>query len=230
MTGRALLLVAGDLAAVFLPGQSMLGASLQHRGEEILRRVDDLERAAAKGSTAGIPLLHPWANRLSGTRYEAAGRDVELDLRSPLLHLDARGLPMHGVPWSRLAWEVTEASAERITARLEWNRAELLAIFPYPHVLEMETELRPGSLTISTTLEAGREGPVPVSFGFHPYVGLPGLPRSGCCRCLPCGGSSSTHAASPTATLRRSRDSKAHWAMPCLTTGSSWLAPGGPSR
>ena len=178
MTGRALLLVAGDLAAVFLPGQSMLGASLQHRGEEILRRVDDLERAAAKGSTAGIPLLHPWANRLSGTRYEAAGRDVELDLRSPLLHLDARGLPMHGVPWSRLAWEVTEATAERITARLEWNRADLLAIFPYPHVLEMETELRPGGLTISTTLEAGREAPVPVSFGFHPYVGLPGLPRA----------------------------------------------------
>ena len=42
----------------------------------------------------------------------------------------------------------------------------------------METELQPGGLTIATTLEAGREGPVPVSFGFHPYVGLPGLPRA----------------------------------------------------
>ena len=177
MTGQTHSLVAGDLTAVFLPGQSMLGASLRHRGEEILRRVDDLEQAAAHGSTAGIPLLHPWANRLSGARYRAAGRDVVLDRRSPLLHLDARGLPMHGVPWSRLAWEVTEAASDRITARLEWNRADLLAIFPYPHVLEMEAELRPGGLTIATTLEAGREGPVPVSFGFHPYVGIPGLPR-----------------------------------------------------
>ena len=85
---------------------------------------------------------------------------------------------MHGVPWSRLAWEVTGAASDRITARLEWNRADLLAIFPYPHVLEMETELQPDGLTIATTLEAGREGPVPISFGFHPYVGLPGLPRA----------------------------------------------------
>jgi galactose mutarotase-like enzyme len=177
MTGQALSMVAGDLTAVFLPGQGMLGASLRHRGEDILRRVDDLERAAAKGSTAGIPLLHPWANRLSGTRYRAAGREVVLDPRSPLLHLDAQGLPIHGVPWSRLAWEVTGAASDRISARLEWNRADLLAIFPYPHVLEMEVTLAPGGLTIATTLAAGHEGPVPVSFGFHPYVGLPGLPR-----------------------------------------------------
>ncbi len=171
-------LAAGDLTAVFLPGQGMLGASLRHRGEEILRRVEDLEQAAAKGSSAGIPLLHPWANRLSGTSYRAAGHDVVLDPRSPLLHLDARGLPMHGVPWSRLAWKVMGAGSNRLIASLEWKRTELLAIFPYPHVLEMETELQPGGLTITTTLEAGREGPVPVSFGFHPYVGLPGLPRA----------------------------------------------------
>ena len=144
MTGHALSLMAGDLTAVFLPGQGMLGASLRHRDEEILRRVDDLEQAAAKGSTAAIPLLHPWANRLSGARYGAAGRDVVLDLRSPLLHLDGRCLPIHGVPWSRLAWEVTGAVSDRITARLEWNRADLLAIFPYPHVLEMEADAPAG--------------------------------------------------------------------------------------
>ncbi len=178
MTGRTLTLVAGDLAADIRPDQGMLAASLRHRGEEILRRVDKLEQAAAKGSTAGIPLLYPWANRLAGTAYKAAGREVVLDPGSPLLHLDGRGLPMHGVPWSRLAWEVTSAASDRITARLEWNRADLLAIFPYPHVLEMETALEPGGLTIAMTLEAGREGPVPVSFGFHPYVGLPGLPRA----------------------------------------------------
>src|SRR5713101_2815520 len=56
-------LVAGALEAVFLPAHGMLGASLRHRGVEILRRVEDLEAAAARGSSAGIPLLHPWANR-----------------------------------------------------------------------------------------------------------------------------------------------------------------------
>src|SRR5258707_15622547 len=67
-------LAAGDLEAVFLPGHGMLGASLRHRGVELLRRVQDLAAAAAKGSTAGIPLLHPWANRLAGPGYRARGR------------------------------------------------------------------------------------------------------------------------------------------------------------
>ena len=47
-------LVAGDLEATFLPDRGMLGASLRWRGVELLRRIDDLEAAAAKGSTAGI--------------------------------------------------------------------------------------------------------------------------------------------------------------------------------
>jgi len=34
----------------------MLGASLRYQGMEILRRVEDLEAAAARGSSAGIPL------------------------------------------------------------------------------------------------------------------------------------------------------------------------------
>jgi galactose mutarotase-like enzyme len=156
----------------------MLGASLEHRGVELLRRIEDLDAAAAKGSTAGIPLLHPWANRLSGLRYRAAGREVVLDPSSPLLHLDDKGLPMHGAPWGRLAWEILSASADRIAARLEWDRADLLAIFPFPHRLEMAATLTPTALTLETTLEAGAGGPVPVAFGFHPYVGLPGVVRA----------------------------------------------------
>ena len=171
-------LVAGDLEAVFLPGHGMLGASLRHRGVEILGRVEDLAAAAAKGSTAGIPLLHPWANRLAGSRYRAAGREVNLDPSSPLLHLDAAGLPMHGVPWSLLTWTPTETRRDFLAARLEWTRSDLLVIFPFRHRLEMAATLRPHSLTLETTLVASPDGPVPVSFGFHPYFGLPQLPRA----------------------------------------------------
>jgi len=171
-------LSAGDFEAAFLPARGMLGASLKHRGVELLRRIEDLAGAAAKGSTAGIPLLHPWANRLGGTRYRAAGRDVVLDPSSTLLHLDDRGLPIHGVPWSRLAWDVTEASPEKLVARLAWNRPDLLEVFPFRHELEMSVTMGLGTLTIATTLVAGREGPVPASFGFHPYVGLADVPRS----------------------------------------------------
>jgi aldose 1-epimerase len=171
-------LVAGDLEAIFLPEHGMLGASLRHRGVEILRRVEDLEAAAAKGSSAGIPLLHPWANRLAAPRYRVAGREVELDPKSPLLHLDENGLPIHGVPWSRLAWEVTEQRPDRLAAGLEWARGDLLGIFPFSHRIEITATLRPDALTLETTVVAGRDGPVPVSFGFHPYFGLPEIPRA----------------------------------------------------
>jgi len=143
-----------------------------------LRRVDDLDLAAAKGNTAGIPLLHPWANRLAGPVYRAAGRSTTLDLTSPLLHADERGLPIHGVPWSRLAWEVTATAPDLLRARLDWTRPDLLAVFPYPHRLELAVALRHDGLTFETTLVAGAEVPVPASFGFHPYLGLPDLPRA----------------------------------------------------
>jgi len=170
--------VAGELRAVILPGRGMLGASLSHRGAELLRRVDDIDGFAAKGKTAGIPILYPWANRLSGMRYAAAGHEVTLDPTSPLLHRDDRGLPMHGVPWSRLSWNVVEATPTRLVARLDWTSPDLLGVFPFAHRVELAASLRPDSLTFETTVVAHAQGPVPVSFGFHPFVGLPGLGRA----------------------------------------------------
>ena len=171
-------IVAGDLEAVFLPAHGMLGASLRHGGVEILRRVEDLEAAATRGSSAGIPLLYPWANRLCEPRYCVLGQEVALDVSSPLLHLDERGLPMHGVPWALLSWVVTEARQDFLAARLEWSTSDLLAVFPFRHRVELAAVLRPDSLTLETTLVAGSENPVPVSFGFHPYLGLPELSRA----------------------------------------------------
>src|SRR5208283_4096691 len=115
---------AGDLEATFLPAHGMLGASLRHRGVEMLGRVEELAAAAAKGSTAGIPLLYPWANRLAEPRYRVLGKDVQLDVSSPLLHRDEHGLPIHGVPWSLLPWVVTETREDSVAARLEWSSDE----------------------------------------------------------------------------------------------------------
>jgi aldose 1-epimerase len=163
---------------MFLPSHGMLGASLRHQNVELLRRIEDLGAAAAKGSTAGIPLLHPWANRLAGTRYRAAGREVKLDPASPLLHLDEHGLPMHGVPWALLNWELSEATQDALVARLDWTTSDLLAVFPFRHELEIAATIGTDGLMLETTLVAGTDGPVPVSFGFHPYFGLPELPRA----------------------------------------------------
>src|SRR5260370_23032638 len=150
--GAARTLTAGDLEAVFLPSRGMIGASLRHRGAEILRRVEDLEAAAAKRSTAGIPLLHPWANRLAEPRYSVAGHEVELDPSPSLLHFDEHGLPMHGVPWSHLAWNVTEARQDRLAAPPDWTRRPPPALFPYPHPMHPALPLCPPPPTIQPTM------------------------------------------------------------------------------
>jgi len=85
---------------------------------------------------------------------------------------------MHGVPWSLLDWNVVSSDADALTARLDWLSQELLAIFPFPHHVEMAVRLRPVDLEIQTTVFADSDSPVPISFGFHPYFGLPGIPRA----------------------------------------------------
>ena len=173
----AVSLVAGDLAAVFWPEAGMLCASLRRRGDELLRRIENLEAAKAKGSTAGIPLLYPWANRLDSLRYEAGEKRVALDRSSPLLHFDDHGLSMHGVPWGQLPWKTVEAKQDWLLASLDWTCSDFLSIFPYPHKLEIKASLNSESLTLQTTVFASAGSCVPVSFGFHPYFGIPQLPR-----------------------------------------------------
>jgi aldose 1-epimerase len=165
-------LVAGDLQAVLLPAHGMLVASLRYQGVEILRRVEDLKAAAARGSSAGIPLLYPWANRLAEPRYRVLGREVVLDRSSPLLHFDEQRLPMHGVPWPLLPWRVIGARPDFLRAQLDWSSSHLLAVFPFRHRVELAATLCPESLTLETTVVASSESPVPVSFGFHPYLGF----------------------------------------------------------
>lgn len=174
----ALELSAGDLRAAFLPNQGMLCASLQHRGVELLRRNENLKASAASGSTAGIPLLYPWANRLTALNFSLAGKNVALDNSSPWLHFDANGLPNHGIPWAQLPWTVQETNANSVRAQLDWIRPEWLAIFPFRHHLQLKATLTPQSLLFDICVLANCADPVPVSFGFHPYFGLPGLPRS----------------------------------------------------
>jgi aldose 1-epimerase len=175
--GTARSLAAGELLAVFLPGKGMLGASLRYRGQELLGRVEDLDGAAHKGSTAGIPLLYPLANRLPAAHYEALGKKVVLDTSSPLVHLDENGLPIHGVPWAQLAWDVTEAGASTLAAQLEWTREDLLGVFPFRHRVGMRVVLHPDALMLETTVQACFGDAVPVAFGFHPYLAPPGAGR-----------------------------------------------------
>ena len=174
----AVRLRAGDLEAAFVPGAGMVGASLRHRGEELLGQRDGLAGYVARGKTMGIPLLHPWANRLGGDEYLVAGARVSLRGEGGGLRREEHGLPIHGLLAGSPDWRVVDAGPEHVAARLDFGaRADRLARFPFPHTVAVLARLEPGGLRIDTTVEATGEVPVPVAFGWHPYLQLPGAPR-----------------------------------------------------
>jgi galactose mutarotase-like enzyme len=76
-------------------------------------------------------------------------------------------------------WRVTARDPSRIAAELEFcARPELLAAFPFPHVLAIDASLSAERLRITTTVRPTSAAAVPISFGFHPYLRLPGVPRA----------------------------------------------------
>jgi aldose 1-epimerase len=173
---------AGELSAVFVPGANMLCRALRHRGVDLLPPGRGVARYADEGKTMGIPLLYPWANRLSGRAYSAAGADVTLPAPEGRYTLDPNGLPRHGALPRLLGWRLAETGAarpvgDRVVAVLSWDTPELLELFPYPHELSYEAVVSDEALTVTVTVRAGEEGPVPVAFGLHPYLHLPDVPR-----------------------------------------------------
>jgi aldose 1-epimerase len=176
----AVTLAAGVLEAGFLPGLGLLGVSLRHRGEELLALPGGLDRYRG-GHVTGLPILAPWANRLPGRRYRAAG--VEVDLDGLELPTDPGGLPIHGTLTAARGWRLerlaAEAGAAVLRASLDYGAdPRRLAAFPFPHRLAVDAALAEGALAVTTTLEATGKRPVPVAFGWHPYLKIPGAPRA----------------------------------------------------
>ena len=130
------------------------------------RRQDARDPAAA-------PVGEPTRQR----RYSAAGADVGLPEPEGRYPLDPHGLPIHGAMPSLLRWALESRGPDRLAAALDWDAPELLALFPYVHRLRLSVKLSDRALTVATVLTAGRQA-VPVSFGWHPYFVIPGIPRA----------------------------------------------------
>ncbi len=175
---RAVALASGDLEATFLPGLGMLGVSLRHRGQELLGQRRGVAAYREHGKTMGIPFLYPWANRLAGDDYALAGCRMQLPADSPLVHRDGQGLPMHGLLSGSPHWDVTLEDGAALRATLDFGaHPDLLEAFPVPHEIELRIALDAGALTVVTEVRPTGADPLPVSFGYHPYVTVPGLER-----------------------------------------------------
>jgi galactose mutarotase-like enzyme len=177
-----------NVTATFVPGVGMVCSSMTHDGEEMLGQRYGLAGYLETGRTFGVPILAPWANRLGRMAYavvhEGGGvRRIDVNPNTPHLRFDAFGQPIHGLLRGSPDWQVVEAEAgpmeATITATLDFDQRRIdFAAFPFEHRIDFKATLRATSLTFSTEIHAIGQDEVPIAFGWHPYLRIPGLPRS----------------------------------------------------
>jgi galactose mutarotase-like enzyme len=177
----AVTLAAGNYTATFLPDCGVLGVSLTHEGDELLalpRTIADYRRGMPKGGYTGLGLNAPYANRLSARSFKIEGRSARVPRR---VAKDRNGLPIHGTLEAR-PFAVESLSIEnhvaRLIARFRHDDPSLLAVFPFEHVVVVDIELSARGLRVTTTMSTEERVPVPVSFGWHPFLRVPAVPRS----------------------------------------------------
>jgi len=169
---------SSNLEAQFVPDAGMIGVSLTDSGVELLGQRRGLDAYVTNGKTMGIPILYPWANRLGANTYTAEGTTVTLTPGQHRVRADPNGLPIHGVLAAYPGWRITTESADDLTVELDFGAdPELLASFPFPHLLAVTVRLAGQTLTVRTMVTPTGDDAVPLCFGFHPYLQLPGVSR-----------------------------------------------------
>jgi aldose 1-epimerase len=170
---------SSSVAAQFVPEAGMIGISLTDAGAELLGRRRGLDAYITAGKTMGIPILYPWANRLGANSYTTESETVTLTPGEHRVRADPNGLPIHGVLAAYDGWRVMTESANELVAELDFGAdPALLASFPFPHLLVVRVTLVDRTLSVHTTVAATTDAAVPLCFGYHPYLRLPGLPRA----------------------------------------------------
>lgn len=156
----------------------MIGTSLADDGVELLGQRRGLDAYVTNGKTMGIPLLYPWANRLSSTTYEVDGTVVSLTVGSYGVRADEHGAPIHGVLAAYPNWAVAAHTENSLSADVDFGAdARLLRSFPFPHVLTQRVTLADRALTVETVVRPTTSAAVPLCFGYHPYLTIAGVPR-----------------------------------------------------
>jgi galactose mutarotase-like enzyme len=169
---------SSSVTATFVPVAGMVATSLADSSDEFLGQRRGLDAYVTSGKTMGIPILYPWANRLSASKYGINGAVVTLTPGTGGVRTDEHGVPIHGVLAAYPGWLVTARSENTLTAVLDFGGTPwLLASFPFPHVLTQHVTLDDRKLTIETTVMPTTSASVPLCFGYHPYFTIPGVPR-----------------------------------------------------
>ena len=181
----ALTLATGDgggLEATFVPDAGMVGCSLRHRGEELLGQRGGAARLRRGALDDGDPAASPVGQPARPRRVLGGGPRRRPRLRPAAAEPGSQRAadPRPARRGERLAGGAARAAGDGalLAASFDFGaHDELMAAFPFPHELLFEATLAGTTLTIATTVRASGDAPVPISFGYHPYLRLPGVDR-----------------------------------------------------
>jgi aldose 1-epimerase len=157
--GPLLRIGSGELQLEIAPQAGGRIAQIRYQGVEQLVGPDDgFPAAIAWGS---YPML-PWAGRIRDGRFEFAGRQWQLPA-------NLGGHAIHGVSmW--LPWQVDAHAADRIELSLALPRDRR---WPFGGSALQRIEVGPRTLAMTLSVGAGDQ-PMPVAFGWHPWLRKPG--------------------------------------------------------
>lgn len=161
----------GVVAATFLPDPGFVCIGLRTGDDELIAMPRDLDEFRRTGAPTGMPLLHPFANRLSLDQFDAYG--TRFDTRA--VPRDRTGLAIHGTTHLR-RFRVERQEPTRVTASCSIPAEPS---FPWDHRVTVAVTARGTDLSITTLVENRTRRRMPVSFGWHPFLTVPGRPRAG---------------------------------------------------
>ena len=147
--------------------------SMKVKGQEIIHfPYASTDAYKAKPGSTGIPFLAPWANRLDEQAFYANGKKYTFNMA---LGNVKGATPIHGLLTQTTYWQIVELKSDKtgawLTSRLDFSKhPELMAQFPFAHLIVMTQRLHDGVLEVRTRIENLSADPMPVAIGFHPYV------------------------------------------------------------
>ena len=172
--------IASDLSLKIAVNIGNTICSILKKNKEYLYFPYELKAYKNISQLAGIPFMHPWANRLEGDFIfiEQNKHHFPKAFQS-IIPRDGNNLPLHGLLLKSDKWKtkaiVNHSEGISHIATVEFRDEFELAIFPFEHTMEMKTTLTNNSISIEVLYINDGNKPMPLSSGFHPYFGIDAL-------------------------------------------------------
>jgi aldose 1-epimerase len=135
---------------------------------ELLWSAAGFESGSLKSTASGIPILFPYAGRLSGTslRFEGGQWPLVIDQR--------QGYAIHGFVHNR-SWRVVAQGPSTVTGEFHASKDDpsLLELWPSDFRIRVCYEVHHAGLTSSISIDNPGQRPLPFGLGTHGYFRLP---------------------------------------------------------